>query len=122
MIGGAQVDRYGNVNSMILDRETGGLKTMLPGSGRAFDIATSAKRTIIIMRSTRRCFVEKVDYITAGLPDGPGCRKNTGCPAAGRDRHLRRGPSVSGGDEGDVPRRYHPGVSVRRSGRWCPGT
>ena len=124
VIGGAQVDRYGNVNStMILDRETGGLKTMLPGSGGANDIATSAKRTIIIMRSTRRCFVEKVDYITSpGYLDGPGCREKYGMPGGGPEIVI----SAEGTFRFDPETKemylatYHPGVSVEEIREMVP--
>jgi glutaconate coA-transferase len=118
------VDRYGNVNStMILDRETGGLKTMLPGSGGANDIATSAKRTIIIMRSTRRCFVEKVDYITSpGYLDGPGCREKYGMPGGGPEIVI----SAEGTFRFDPETKemylatYHPGVSVEEIREMVP--
>jgi glutaconate CoA-transferase subunit B len=85
-IGGAQIDRFGNLNTTYI----GGLDpidTRLPGSGGACDLACLAKRHIIIMAHERRRFVPRVDYITSpGFGDGPGWRKSTGL--------IRGGPSA----------------------------
>ena len=63
-LGGAQVDRYGNLNSTCIgpyDRP----QKRFEGAGGASDIASLAKRTIIIMSHEKRRFVEQVDYITS---------------------------------------------------------
>ena len=65
MVGGAQVDRYGNLNSTAV---FGGGSydtpaSRLPGSGGANDIASSAGRTVISIPLQRRRFPEQVDYI-----------------------------------------------------------
>ena len=63
-LGGAQVDRYGNLNSTCIgpyDRP----QKRFEGAGGASDIASLAKRTIIIMNHEKRRFVEQVDYITS---------------------------------------------------------
>jgi glutaconate CoA-transferase subunit B len=82
-IGGAQIDRFGNLNT----NYTGGgsrRATRLPGSGGACDLACLAKRHIIIMAHERRRFVPRVDYITSpGFGDGPGWRQNAGLPQGG---------------------------------------
>jgi glutaconate CoA-transferase subunit B len=82
-IGGAQVDRYGNLNtSYIVGAE--GAATRLPGSGGACDLACLAKRHIIIMAHEKRRFVPKVDYMTSpGYGDGPGWRERVGLPRGG---------------------------------------
>src|SRR5512139_1965405 len=59
-IGGAEVDRFGNLNTHWVEEND--KRTRLPGSGGAADIATMAKRSIIIMNHERRRFVEKVHY------------------------------------------------------------
>jgi glutaconate CoA-transferase subunit B len=86
MLGGAQVDKYGNLNSTAIfgsgsyDKP----KTRLPGSGGANDIAISAKRTLIMMNQQKRRFLEKVDFITSpGYLDGPGYREKYGYPGGG---------------------------------------
>ena len=82
-IGGAQVDRYGNLNTTYI----GGaqhIHTRLPGSGGACDLASLAKRHIIIMPHQKRRFVPRVDYITSpGYGDGPGWREKVGLPRGG---------------------------------------
>ncbi len=83
--GGAQVDRFGNLNtSYIGGVEPGKIETRLPGSGGACDLACLAKRHIIIMAHERRRFVPRVDYITSpGYGDGPGWREKVGLPRGG---------------------------------------
>ena len=73
-IGGAQVDRFGNLNTTYIGgARPGTIETRLPGSGGACDLASLARRHIIIMAHEKRRFVPKVDYITSpGYGDGPG--------------------------------------------------
>ncbi len=82
-IGGAQVDRFGNLNTTYV----GDLEarfTRLPGSGGACDLASLAGRHIIIMNHERRRFVERVDYITSpGYGDGDDWRQRVGLPRGG---------------------------------------
>lgn len=82
-IGGAQVDRYGNLNTTYIG-DAGNPKTRLPGSGGACDLASLAKRHIIIMSHERRRFVPRVDYITSpGYGEGKGWRQAVGLPRGG---------------------------------------
>ena len=85
-IGGAQVDRYGNLNTSYI----GGVEdveTRLPGSGGACDLACLAKRHIIVMSHEKRRFVPRVDYITSpGYGNGSGWREQVGL--------LRGGPAT----------------------------
>jgi len=62
-IGGAQIDRYGNVNSTVIGNYRHP-KVRLPGSGGANDIASLAKNTFIISIHEKRKFV-KCDYLTS---------------------------------------------------------
>ncbi len=62
-LGGAQVDKYGNLNSTCLG-EYRNPDVRLPGSGGASDIANLAQRTLIIISHEKRRLVEKVDYLT----------------------------------------------------------
>ena len=83
-VGGAQVDRFGNVNSTVIGSYSSP-KKRLPGGGGAYDM-TMAKRSIIIMAHEKRRFVEKVDFVT--MPghriDGIS-RKELGMPGIGPD-------------------------------------
>jgi glutaconate CoA-transferase subunit B len=82
-IGGAQVDVYGNLNTSYVG-DLDGKFTRLPGSGGACDLASLAKRHIIIMKHEKRRFVEKVDYITSpGYGDGGAWRQQVGLPRGG---------------------------------------
>src|SRR5438445_10962767 len=63
LLGGAQIDRYGNLNSSVIG-DYGKPKTRLPGSGGACEISINAQRTFMIMRLKRRAFVDKVDFLT----------------------------------------------------------
>jgi len=82
-IGGAQVDRFGNLNTSYI----GGIekvKTRLPGSGGACDLACLAKRHIIVMSHQKRRFVPRVDYITSpGYGEGGTWRQEVGLTRGG---------------------------------------
>jgi glutaconate CoA-transferase, subunit B len=85
-IGGAQVDRFGNLNTT-LTGSSAAITTRLPGSGGACDLACLAHRHIIIMAHEKRRFVPRVDYITSpGYGDGKGWRESVGL--------VRGGPSA----------------------------
>jgi glutaconate CoA-transferase, subunit B len=82
-IGGAQVDRFGNLNTTYL-QEGAEQPTRMPGSGGACDLASLAQRHMIIMNHEKRRFVPRVDYITSpGYGDGPGWRQRVGLPRGG---------------------------------------
>lgn len=94
IIGSAQVDRFGNVNSTAVFN--GGTyqspRIRLPGSGGANDMVSSAGRVLIMARLERRRFVRRVDYVTSpGYIDGPSGRERSG---------LRGGPTAVISDKG----------------------
>lgn len=61
---GAQIDRYGNINSTVIgDYQTP--KVRLPGSGGACEIASLAKRILMITTHEKRKFPERVDFVTS---------------------------------------------------------
>jgi glutaconate CoA-transferase subunit B len=79
-IGGAQIDQFANVNSTLIGDHKRP-KVRLPGSGGANDLASHAKKVLIISRHERRRFPQRCDYITSpGYIDGPDGRKNVGLP------------------------------------------
>jgi glutaconate CoA-transferase, subunit B len=83
LLGGAQVDRYGNLNSTVIG-DYAKPKTRLPGSGGACEIATNAQRTFMIMRLKRRAFVEKLDFVTSpGHLTGGDSRAQLGLSGGG---------------------------------------
>ena len=77
-IGGAQIDRFGNINSTLIGTP-GAIRRRLPGSGGANDMASHCRRLLIITRHERRRFPERCDYVTSpGFLDGPGGRRRAG--------------------------------------------
>ena len=82
-IGGAQLDRFGNLNTSYIG-PVEEMKTRLPGSGGACDLASLSRRHIIIIVHQKRRFVEQVDYITSpGYGTGAAWRKAVGLPRGG---------------------------------------
>lgn len=82
-ISGAQIDKYGNVNSTCIG-DYHKPKVRLAGSGGANDLASSANRTVIMMRQDGRNFVNMLDYLTSpGHLDGPGARTKAGLVGGG---------------------------------------
>src|SRR5580692_8229900 len=62
-LGGAQVDRFGNLNSTVIGSYANP-KVRLPGSGGATEIATGCHRFFIVMRHSLRSFVDRLDFLT----------------------------------------------------------
>jgi glutaconate CoA-transferase subunit B len=82
-LGAAQIDRYGNLNSTVIG-EYAQPATRLPGAGGAPEIAAHAGQTFIVMKASRRSFVERIDFRTsAGHFDGRGGRARSGARGAG---------------------------------------
>src|SRR5262245_60889666 len=83
LLGAAEVDRYGNLNSTEGDDGAGG-RTRLPGSGGAADILSLARRTVVLVPHERRRLVERVRFRTSpGRGDGAGWRARVGLPSGG---------------------------------------
>ena len=81
-IGGAQIDRHGNLNTSYVGAP--GRQTRLPGSGGGADIASLSRRHVVIMAHERRRFVERVDYVTSpGFGEGGEWRRRVGLPGGG---------------------------------------
>ncbi|HLH98200.1 MAG TPA: CoA-transferase subunit beta [Xanthobacteraceae bacterium] len=63
-LGGAQVDRFANLNTTVIgayDKP----RTRLPGGGGAPEISTCCGEIFIIMNQSKRSFVERLDFITS---------------------------------------------------------
>ncbi len=74
-IGGAEIDRYGNLNTSLIGTNWQQPAVRLPGSGGGADIASLAARIAIIMPHERHRLRERVDFITSpgsGYPDEQG--------------------------------------------------
>jgi glutaconate CoA-transferase subunit B len=77
-IGGAQIDRFGNVNSSIigsLDKP----RVRLPGSGGANDIVSLCREVVVVSMHEKRRFVPRVDFVTSpGFLSGGSSRTEAG--------------------------------------------
>lgn len=89
IIGAAQVDKFGNVNTTgIWEGEIGAHyrppKTRLTGAGGANDIACGAGRVVIMVTHEPKRFAEKVTYISSpGYLDGGDARARYGFVGGG---------------------------------------
>ena len=63
-LGGAQVDRHGNINTTVIG-DYKKPKVRLPGSGGAAEIAIHAQRILIVSKLSPRAFPERVDFLTS---------------------------------------------------------
>jgi glutaconate CoA-transferase subunit B len=113
-IGGAEIDKHGNLNTNYVGdwrRPT----VRLPGSGGGADIASLAKRFVVIMPQEKHRFRERVDFITSpGFGDGAGWRRRVGLPGGGPVAVITT-LGVYRFDEASgemVLTSYHPGQSV----------
>ncbi|MCB8919261.1 MAG: CoA-transferase subunit beta [Ardenticatenaceae bacterium] len=83
LLGGAQIDRFGNLNTTVIGPYNRP-KVRLPGSGGACEIAINANQIFMIMRLKGRAFVEKLDFLTSpGHLDGGDARERMGYPGRG---------------------------------------
>lgn len=84
-LGGAQIDRYGNLNSTLIGDNYQQPKTRFPGSGGANDLASLCWKTMVVTPQNAKRFAAKLDFVTspgylaggnsryeAGLPEGTG--------------------------------------------------
>jgi len=83
-LGGLETDMYGNLNTTLVGEPQGKFRHMI-GSGGANDIASCARRTVIIMRHEARKLRESISFVTSpGFVTGGDSRTRAG---------LRGGPS-----------------------------
>ena len=77
-LGGLETDQYGNLNTTLIGDPRGKFRHMV-GSGGANDIASSAKRTIIIMRHDARKLKKTISFVTSpGYVTGGESRAKAG--------------------------------------------
>jgi glutaconate CoA-transferase subunit B len=140
-LGAAEVDRFGNLNSTMVgvsghdfsraaevrEREGAlasaangqrpmakGYFTRLPGSGGACDIASLAKRFVVLLEHSKRRLPEKASYVTSpGNGDGAGWRQRTGLPRGGPSAVITTRAVLRFGEDGEARlSSVHPGVTV----------
>ncbi|MBV8081864.1 MAG: CoA-transferase subunit beta [Candidatus Eremiobacteraeota bacterium] len=101
-LGGAQVDRYGNLNSTVIGPYSKP-KVRLPGSGGACEIAVHAARVIVVAPLSPRSFPAEVDFYTSPGQAGKfGTRATLSLPGGGPTRIVTDvgilAPSVEDGE------------------------
>lgn len=122
-IGGAEIDRYGNLNTSMIgnwQRPT----VRLPGSGGAADIASLSQRLAIIMQHERHRLRERVDYVTSPGYGYPGEHGPAGTTWRQRAGLPRGGPAAlittlalftfDPGNGEAVLQSYHPGTTIEQ--------
>lgn len=122
-LSGAQVDRFGNLNSTVIGdyhRPT----VRLPGSGGATEIATSCGEIFIVMRQSKRSFVAELDFLTSlGHGRNGTERQSSGVRTKGPTLAISDLCSMTPDPATNefVVRSLHPGVSrdqIRESTGW----
>ncbi len=87
-LGGAQIDRFANLNTTVVgpyDKP----KVRLPGGGGAPEIATSCGEIFIIMAQSKRAFVPTLDFVTSlGHGEGGDHRARLGLKTKGPTRLI----------------------------------
>jgi glutaconate CoA-transferase, subunit B len=87
--GAAQVDKFGNINTTVVGGDYAHPEVRLPGAGGAPEIAASCKEVIVVIRQSKRAFVEQVEFITSvGYGDGPGARERLGLRGKGPQKII----------------------------------
>jgi glutaconate CoA-transferase subunit B len=83
-LGAAQIDRFANINTTMVGDDYLHPSVRLPGAGGAPEIAASCREVIVVVRQSRRAFVDRVDFVTSvGHGRGPGDRARLGLRGAG---------------------------------------
>jgi len=111
-LSGLEVDQYGNLNTTMIRTAKG--DRHINGSGGGNDIASLAKRTIVIMPHEKRKISERVAFLTTpGFIDGGNTRKEAGLRGGGPSRVITD-KAVMGFDEASKKMKVisiHPGVT-----------
>jgi glutaconate CoA-transferase subunit B len=66
VLGAAQIDRFGNLNSTVIG-DYASPKVRLPGAGGAPRIAAHAREIVVIVRHSSKAFVSRLDFLTTAV-------------------------------------------------------
>jgi glutaconate CoA-transferase subunit B len=115
-MGGAQIDKYGNINATVIG-DYAHPKVRLPGSGGSQEIAAWANRCYIMTPHQKRRFPEKVDFMTsAGFLGGRAEREATGVRGAGMLAVVTDLGTMEPDENGEmVLTALHPGKAVEQA-------
>ena len=112
-LGGAQIDRFGNINATVIG-DYNHPKVRLPGSGGSMEIAGWANRCYVMTPHQKRRFPEKVDFATsAGFLNGRAAREASGVRGGGPQAVVTNLGFLEPDESGElVLTAVHPGVTV----------
>ena len=112
-LGGAQIDRFGNINATVIGPYDHP-KVRLPGSGGSMEMAAWANRCYIITPHQKRRFPERVDFHTsAGFLNGQGERQAAGVRGGGPQAVVTNLGILEPDASGEmILAALHPGASV----------
>ena len=115
-LGGAQIDRFGNINATVIG-EYDHPKVRLPGSGGSQEIAAWAERCYMMTPHQKRRFPAKVDFSTsAGFIDGRARRQALGLRGSGPQAVVTDLGILEPDETGElVLAALHPGVTVEQA-------
>jgi glutaconate CoA-transferase subunit B len=115
-LGGAQIDRFGNINATVIGNYQHP-KVRLPGSGGSMEIAAWANRCYIMTPHQKRRFPEKVDFCTsAGFLGGRAEREAAGLRGSGPQAVVTNLGIMQPDETGElVLTALHPGATVEQA-------
>jgi len=111
-LGAAEVDRFGNLNSTQVQGPHGMIR--LPGSGGACDIASLARRFVVLLDHKRERLPERVSFMTSpGFGDTPDWRRRVGLPRGGPSAVITTKAVLRFAHEGEAYLdSVHPGIGL----------
>ncbi len=114
-LGGAQIDKYGNINATVVGSYEHP-KVRLPGSGGSMEIAAWANRCYIMTPHQKRRFPEKVDFCTsAGFISGKGERQAAGLRGKGPQAVVTDLGILEPDETGElIITAVHPGIQIEQ--------
>ena len=115
-MGGAQIDRFGNINATVIG-EYNQPKVRLPGSGGSMEIAAWANRCYIMTPHQKRRFPEQVDFRTsAGFLGGRAERDAAGLRGGGPQAVVTNLGMLEPDENGELTlTALHPGIEVEQA-------
>lgn len=115
-LGGAQLDRFGNVNATVIGPYTKP-KVRLPGSGGAAEVAAWANRVYFLTPHQARRFPERCDFITgAGFLSGRSEREAKGLRGGGPHEVVTDLGLLTPDETGElILTALHPGATAEQA-------